>query len=227
MKNLIFINSTPKPHEQVLLNQFADSIGADVTHSKQYEPCDVAVILGSWKKIIKSREHLEKLSHHKLKNDIVDNHKGKLIVFETPLLNRKITQEHDSYRVGLNHYMRGLSDFKNKNSPPNRFNSMGIDIKDWRNKGDHILVIGQNLYDASLFGIDLELWLINTIKMLLKNTDRKISGVYLAEFIKNYSIEDNYSSKVIGIIKTNNLEDLDDMKIDRRIIPTNIMSDVI
>ena len=174
MKKLIFINSTPKPHEQVLLNQFADSIGADVTHSKQYEPCDVAVILGSWKKIIKSREHLEKLSHHKLKNDIVDNHRGKLMVFETPLLNRKITQEHDSYRVGLNHYMRGLSDFKNKNSPPNRFNSMGIDIKDWRNKGDHILVIGQNLYDASLFGIDLELWLINTIKMLLKNTDRKI-----------------------------------------------------
>ena len=64
-------------------------------------------------------------------------------------------------------------------------------------------------------------------RFILKNTDRKISGVYLAEFIKNYSIEDNYSSKVIGIIKTNNLEDLDDMKIDRRIIPTNIMSDVI
>ena len=70
--------------------------------------------------------------------------------------------------------MRGLSDFKNKNSSPDRFNSMGIDIKDWRNKGDHVLVIGQNLYDASLFGIDLELWLINTIKMLLKNTDREI-----------------------------------------------------
>ena len=167
MKNLIFINSTPKTHEQVLLNQFADSIGADVTHSVQYEPCDIAIILGSWKKT-------KKFSHHKLKNDIVDNHRGKLIVFETPLLNRKITQEHDSYRVGLNHYMRGLSDFKNKNSSPDRFNSMGINIKDWRNKGDHVLVIGQNLYDASLFGIDLELWLINTIKMLLKNTDRDI-----------------------------------------------------
>ena len=61
----------------------------------------------------------------------------------------------------------------------------------------------------------------------LKNTDRKISGVYLAEFINNYSIEDNYPSKVIGVIKTNNLEDLDDMKIDKRIIPANITSDVI
>ena len=64
-------------------------------------------------------------------------------------------------------------------------------------------------------------------RFILKNTDRKISGVYLAEFIKNYSIEDNYPSKVIGVIETNNLEDLDDMRIDKRIIPANIMSDVI
>jgi len=171
---MIYINSTPKPHEQDLLNQFADSVGLDVTHSKKYEPSDVAVIFGSWKKVNKNREHFEKLSHHVLKNDVVNNHRGKLVIFETPLLNRKIIQEHDSYRVGLNHYMRGLSDFKNKNSSPDRFNSMGIDIKGWRNQGDHVLVIGQNWNDASLFGISLELWIINTVRMLLKNTDRKI-----------------------------------------------------
>ena len=171
---MIYINSTPKPHEQDLLNEFADSVGLDVTHSKKYEPSDVAVIFGSWKKVNKKRAHIEKLSHHVLKNDVVNNHRGKLIIFETPLLNRKIIQEHDSYRVGLNHYMRGLSDFKNKNSKPDRFNSMGIDIKGWRNRGDHVLVIGQNWNDASLFGISLELWIINTVRMLLKNTDRKI-----------------------------------------------------
>ena len=171
---MIYINSTPKPHEQDLLNEFADNVGLDVTHSTKYEPCDVAVIFGSWKKVNKKRAHIEKLSHHVLKNDVVNNHRGKLIIFETPLLNRKIIQEHDSYRVGLNHYMRGLSDFKNKNSKPDRFNSMGIDIKGWRNQGDHVLVIGQNWNDASLFGISLELWIINTVRMLLKNTDRKI-----------------------------------------------------
>ena len=171
---MIYINSTPKPHEQDLLNQFADSVGLDVTHSQKYEPSDVAVIMGSWKKVKKNRVHLDKQSHHVLKNDIVDNHRGKLIIFETPLLNRKLIEEHDSYRVGLNHYMRGLSDFKNKNSSPDRFNSMGIDIKGWRNQGDHVLVIGQNWNDASLFGISLELWIINTVRMLLKNTDRKI-----------------------------------------------------
>ena len=171
---MIYINSTPKPHEQDLLNEFADSVGLDVTHSQKYEPSDVAVIMGSWKKVKKNRVHLDKQSHHVLKNDIVDNYRGKLIIFETPLLNRKLIEEHDSYRVGLNHYMRGLSDFKNKNSSPDRFNSMGIDIKGWRNQGDHVLVIGQNWNDASLFGISLELWIINTVRMLLKNTDRKI-----------------------------------------------------
>ena len=64
-------------------------------------------------------------------------------------------------------------------------------------------------------------------RFTLKNTNQKISGSYLAEFLKDYSIEDNYTSKVIGIIKTNNLEDLDSMKIDKRSIPENILSDVI
>ncbi len=64
-------------------------------------------------------------------------------------------------------------------------------------------------------------------RFILKNTDRKISGIYLAEFLTNYSIEENYPSKVIGIIKTNNLEDLEDMKIDKRIVSADIISDVI
>jgi len=174
MNNLVFFNSTEKPHEQELLVQFADSVGIDVTHSKEYKPCNIAVIFSSWKKMSKKKEKSLKAPHHKLKNDVVNNHRGKLIVFETPLLNRTIIQEHDNYRVGLNHYMRGLSDFKNKNSTPDRFNSMGIDIKGWRNKGDHVLIVGQNMNDASLFGIDFELWIINTVRMLLKNTDRQI-----------------------------------------------------
>ena len=62
---MIYINSTPKPHEQDLLNEFADSVGLDVTHSKKYEPSDVAVIFGSWKKVNKKRAHIEKLSHHR------------------------------------------------------------------------------------------------------------------------------------------------------------------
>ena len=64
-------------------------------------------------------------------------------------------------------------------------------------------------------------------RFILKNSERNISGIHLAKFLKNYSIEDNYSSKVIGVIKTNDLEDLDDMKIDKRIIATNILSDII
>ncbi len=174
MKSLAFLNSTIKQNERELLAHFAHNVGIERTQSRDYKPCKVAVIFGSWKKMSQKEKKSTRAPHHRLKNDVVNNHKGKLIVFETPLLNRTITQNHNSYRVGLNHFMRGLSDFKNKQSTPDRFNSMGIDIKGWRNKGDHVLVVGQNMNDASLFNIDFEVWIITTIKMLLKNTDRKI-----------------------------------------------------
>ena len=174
MRSLAFYNTATNPIHQQLIISFADKVGIDITQSKEYKECDIAVIFGSWKKQSKKDYKASRAPHHKLKNDIIDNHRGKVIVFETPLLNRTITQNHESYRVGLNHFMRGLADFKNHNSTPDRFNSMGIDIKSWRNKGEHVLLVGQNMNDASLFGLNFEWWVENTIRMLLKNTERPI-----------------------------------------------------
>jgi len=174
MNSLAFYNSTLYPPHQQLLIKFADSVGIDITASKQYKECDVAVIFGSWKKQSKKDYKADRAPHHKLKNDIIDNHRGKVIVFETPLLGRTITQDHSYHRVGLNHFMRGLADFKNEQSSPERFNSLDIDIKGWRRTGDHVLIVGQNMNDASLFGLNFQWWLENTIKHLMKHTDRPI-----------------------------------------------------
>jgi hypothetical protein len=115
------------------------------------------------------------LQHHFTKVNIVENHRDKpLIVIETPLLGRTITDKHEYHRVGLNHFMRGLTDFKNENSPSDRFEKLGLKIKPWRKKGDHILIVGQNMNDASLFGIDFSLWVKNTIQHLRRHTDRPI-----------------------------------------------------
>ena len=52
------------------------------------------------------------------KNDIERSHntidipKNKLVVFETPILGRHITDEHTHYRVGLDHFLPKLADFK-------------------------------------------------------------------------------------------------------------------
>jgi hypothetical protein len=174
MKSYAFYSSTIKPEEQQLLIKFARQVGAEPLGTTTYQKCDVAIIFGSWKKQSRKEWKADRNPHHKLKNDIIDNHRGPVVIFETPLLNRKITQNHTHYRVGLNHFMRGLSDFKNEQSSPDRFNSMGIDIKPWRKKGDHVLLVGQNLHDASLFGLNFEWWIENTLRHLMKNTDRPI-----------------------------------------------------
>jgi len=169
-----FLKSTPLDYQRTILKDFAQSIGGNCIKSEGYEECDVAVIFGSWKKTPKKKWKIM-LQHHFTKVNIVENHRDKpLVVIETPLLGRTITNKHEYHRVGLNHFMRGLTDFKNENSPSDRFEKLGLKIKPWRKKGDHILIVGQNMNDASLFGIDFSLWVKNTIQHLRRYTDRPI-----------------------------------------------------
>src|SRR6056300_1063134 len=178
----VFSETAVLEHHKELLQEFTKSLKDRKLKAQwcetieYYDECDVAVIFGSWKKIKTKKEAPENL-HHKLKNNIVKQHKSKpLIVFETPLLGRTITQDHSYYRVGLNHFLCNLADFNNTNSKPDRFNSLGLNIKPLRKTDNikHILVLGQNLSDASLLGSDIELWVVTTIKHLLKVTKRKI-----------------------------------------------------
>ena len=169
-----FLKSTPLDYQRTILKDFAQSIGGNCIKSEGYEECDVAVIFGSWKKTPKKKWKIM-LQHHFTKVNIVENHRDKpLIVIETPLLGRTITDKHEYHRVGLNHFMRGLTDFKNENSPSDRFEKLGLKIKPLRKKGDHVLIVGQNMNDASLFGIDFSLWVKNTIQHLRRYTDRPI-----------------------------------------------------
>ena len=187
MKVLFFLKSTPLNNQRDILKSFCESlkglswvrqiIDVDVSIKDEYEQCDVAVIFGSWKKAPKKKWKML-MAHHFVKNDIVDRHRGRLIVIETPLLGRTISENglHSQYRVGLDHFMNGLGDFKNENSKPDRFNNLNLKIKPWRKwkPYSHVLIVGQNLYDASLFSIDFQIWVYNTIKHLMKHTKRKI-----------------------------------------------------
>ena len=177
----VFSETTILKHHRELLKEFTKSLKGRklktqwCTATEYYDECDVAVIFGSWKKLSNKEYKEGRAPHHTLKNNIVKQHKSKpLIVFETPLLGRTITQDHSYYRVGLNHFLNNLADFNNNNSKPDRFNSFGLTIKPWRDRGEHILVLGQNMSDASLLGNSMELWIVTTVKHLLKVTERKI-----------------------------------------------------
>ena len=162
--------------DRQLLRDFQQKIpDSKMTTSEIYQSCDIAVMFGSWKKLSKKDYKWARAPHHILKDDIVKQHGRKpIIIIETPLLGRTIGRRHNYYRVGLNHYLNNLAEFNNKDCKPDRFNKLGLSIKPWRTNGEHILVLGQNLNDASLLGADMDLWVTTTIRHLLRITKRPI-----------------------------------------------------
>ena len=150
----------------------------------QYKDCNVAVVFGSTKKHSGKLWKVKNIPH-KIKNDIERSHntidipKNKLVVFETPILGRHITDEHTHYRVGLDHFLPKLADFKWQ-ADDKRYqvlkNQIDLNLKPWRekHKSKNVLILCQNPSDASLLGLDIKQWVMATVKHLMKVTKRKI-----------------------------------------------------
>ena len=150
----------------------------------QYKDCNVAVVFGSTKKHSGKLWKVKNIPH-KIKNDIERSHntidipKNKLVVFETPILGRHITDEHTHYRVGLDHFLPNLADF-NWDTNDTRWKilkkELNLKVKPWREttNNKYILLLCQNLSDASLMGLDMLQWTMVTVRHLLKRTKRPI-----------------------------------------------------
>ena len=93
----------------------------------------------------------------------------------------------DAYvSLGVNGIKRDANYF-NKNSPPDRWKQLQDKAKrerwdrclQWRDDGDFILIVGQNPNGVGTTnirkrGISYKQWVVNTVKELVKHTDRKI-----------------------------------------------------
>tara|TARA_B000000609_G_C24163710_1_gene345446 strand:+ start:60 stop:980 length:921 start_codon:yes stop_codon:yes gene_type:complete len=151
---------------------------------EQYKDCNVAVVFGSTKKHTGKLWKIRNVSH-KIKNDIDRSHntidipKNKLVVLETPILGRQITEEHTHFRVGLDHFLPNLADF-NWDTNDTRWKvlqkELDLEVKPWRETTNkkYVLLLCQNLSDASLLGLDMLQWIMATVKHLMKRTNRKI-----------------------------------------------------
>jgi len=53
-----------------------------------------------------------------------------------------------------------------------RFNSLGIELKDWRKTGDHIVIVPPSVHMAK--ALDMQTWLEETIFKIKKKTDRDV-----------------------------------------------------
>lgn len=171
----VFLKSADRPYYAKVLESFAEGVrraGDDVVLCRRarYVPCDVAVLFGSWK---------EKDSrHHRAKRRVIEAHPGRVVVIETPLLGRRIIDEHPYFRIALDHFLYDEAEFANQGCREDRWLRMkeefGLELRPWRRKGDHVLVLLQLVGDASLRGTDILEWARVTAGEIRRHTERRI-----------------------------------------------------
>ena len=129
---------------------------------------DLGVIFGSWKY---GRQNL----HHAVRTSAKDCGKPFLCV-ETPLLGRKITTEHNHYRIGINGFLNEDAVFGlDKQYPDDRFYKLNLEYNGWKkSRGEKVVIAMQLPGDASLRGMDINDWAIWTIERIRKESDRPI-----------------------------------------------------
>lgn len=169
----IFLDSAFEFHEKEVLQKFYDGVKqfstsefvVELDIGRVYSPCDVGVIFGSWKP--KEREH------HAIRNSVADLSPN-FIVVETPLLNRKVHESNNYYRVGINGFLNNQGIFHHGNHTGDRANRLDCNWKGWKDNGNEILLFLQLPGDASLRGNNIYHWALYTIKEIRRKSNRPI-----------------------------------------------------
>lgn len=132
-----------------------------------HSPCDVAIIMGSWK----PREK----DHHLVRTSVVENSPC-FIVVETPLLGRKTSQPNTHFRVGVNGFLYKSGKFFTEQQVNGaRLSNLNISWNGWKNDPNgHIVLLMQLPGDASLRGINFFSWAKYAIEEIRKKTNKKI-----------------------------------------------------
>jgi hypothetical protein len=162
-----------------------------VSEDTTYSSCDVAILYGCAKDV-------ELTPKTAIKGSIHRSHTGPKLIVETGFTGRVNTPRrrflrlrtmlgragvafsaaHAYYRVGLDGAFGDDADFANEGSPPDRWTTQceagGISVRPYRRTGRHILLVGQVPGDASLRGLSLTQWAVETARQIRERTDRPI-----------------------------------------------------
>ncbi len=142
-----------------------DEVFIDI--GKGHSPCDVAVIMGSWK----PREK----DHHLVRTSVVESSPC-FVVVETPLLGRVMFQPNQQFRIGVNGFLNKAGTFFSREQVrPDRLRSLGVSWGGWKNSSSgHIVLLMQLPGDASLRGVNVFSWAKDAVKKLREKTDKRI-----------------------------------------------------
>lgn len=161
MKLAVYKNTCARAGHPVM-DAFIESVKSDnvqVFNNNAVIDCDVAVIWAIlWQN--KNRQILWDAYHKK---------NIPVLVLEVGGLKRN-----EYWKVGIN----GINNnaiWNNKNSPPDRWNKLNLELKPWKNDGDYILLCGQNDQSGAWpSGLTSEKYTYDTVKELRNHTDRPI-----------------------------------------------------
>ncbi len=184
--------ATAKPGlRQQALRAFATSLsraGHDMewVEAASYRTCNLAVIYGFPGLGGQGRRHA-------VRQSITAAHKRTVLIVETPLFGRKVPalkrgilpfiirrpdETFDRFRVSLNGCFWDDGIFCNEPTEAGRWSALrkelGLEVKDYRKHGEHLLLAGQVPGDASLRGVDILGWMENTARELADASDRPI-----------------------------------------------------
>jgi len=138
--------------------------------------CDLAVIQGFVHEQGKSLPHLD------LRRKVLEfqklNKKKTLIVDSNLFLYVDKTNKHHYLRYSFDGIFPTTGYYFTKNIDANRWqkikNKLGINVKPWRESGNHILICIQRNGGWSMQGLDVLTWLDTTIKTIRLYSDRTI-----------------------------------------------------
>lgn len=149
-----------------------------IEHHGGFIDSDVAVIQG-W-----VHANSGNSSHLKLRKQIIKNQTSQnkyVITADSNLFLYKVGKDnlpHHYLRYSANGVFPTTGNYFWNNVDPNRWKQISKDlditVKDWRTKGNHILICLQRNGGWSMDGVDVVSWCTNTINQLRQYTDRKI-----------------------------------------------------
>lgn len=157
----VYLSGNPD-HDKVLKAFAAGAPDAKLKMVEEYQPSEVAVVFGVFKKMVPLSVHRGKVIAKQKEHGL------NTVVLETGYINRGDGDEHH-YAAGLNG-LNGRADFKNRGMPPDR---RLVELKPWK-QGENIILCGQVPWDASLDWTDHEEWLEKAIRGMQLHTDRPI-----------------------------------------------------
>jgi hypothetical protein len=161
----VYLSGDPV-HDRVL-EAFYEGIQEekDLIEGFKYEPSDAAVIFGVYKSKIRKSWPRGKVFRQQRENNL------DVVVLETGYINRGDGENHH-YAAGLNG-LNGRADFRNKNMGPERWESLGVQLKPY-SRGEKVILCAQVPWDASVDNHDHKAWVIETAQQIREVTTRPI-----------------------------------------------------